>query len=429
MESADLGRLVLLALCLGLSAFFSSSETAFIALPRARLYHLVNMGRANARLVQRMVSRPERLLATVLLSNNLVNTAAASLGTAIALSLLPDNPSLAVLLATVAVTVLLLVFSETLPKTIAWNRPETLVFAYVRPLHLAELLLAPAVHILQFITNAVTSVFGITNSSADVSEAEIRSLIRAGAQTGAVEQQEADLLDKVFRFGDQQLQEIMTPRTEVVWVERGTTLERFLELYTRHSHTRFPVYEQDMENVVGFLSSKDVLLALGSGDLQPGDSVTGLLREAYFVLETRTVADTFSQMQSDGHGLALAIDEFGGISGLVTMKQMLEVIVGQVDEERGSSDTEYTRLDDHTFRLNAGLSIYQANEALPLLGLPEGDYQTVAGFILDRLGFIPEAGEILEFRNLSFKIRTMNGLRIEEVEVHVAALVEDRVKE
>ena len=427
MESDDLGRLALLVICLVLSAFFSSSETAFIALPRARLIHLLSIGRPKAELVERMIKRPERLLATVLLSNNLVNTAAAALGTAIALNLIEDD-TLAVLVATVGVTVLLLIFSETLPKTVAWNRSEALSFAYARPLSLVEFILSPAVRILQLITNLFTRLLGITNSTAEISEGEIRSLIAAGALTGAVERTEAALLDKVFRFGDQQVQEIMTPRTEIVWIEQGTTLERFLSLYAERSHTRFPVYEGDIENVIGVLSNKDVLLTLGKGEIQLKESVTGLLREAYFVPETKTVADTFAEMQRGGYGLVLTVDEFGGIAGLVTLKQMLEVIVGHVEEEGDVPEDEYTTLDENTLRLNAGMSIIQANERLNLQ-LPEGEYQTVAGFILDRLGYIPEAGEIVEYRNLKLTVRSMNGVRIEEVEVQLAAAVtEEAIK-
>ena len=427
MESADLGKLILLALCLALSAFFSSSETAFIALPRARLLHLISIGRSNAQLVERLLRRPERLLATVLLSNNLVNTAAAALGTAVALNMI-ENESLAVLVSTVGVTICLLIFSETLPKTVAWNRSEALAFAYARPLTLVEFILTPGVKVLQVITNFFTRLLGITNSSGDVSEAEIRSLIEAGAQTGAVEQTEAELLNKVFRFGDQKVQEIMTPRTEIVWVEQGMTLQNFLSLYAQHSHTRFPVYDGDMENVVGVLSNKDVLLALGQGDMELHHSVTGLLRNAHFVPETKTVADTFAEMQDAGYGLVLTVDEFGGIAGLLTLKQMLEVIVGQVDEERGEVEEEYTQLDDNTYRLNAGMTILQANDRLQL-DLPEGDYQTIAGFILDQLGYIPEPGEIVEYQSLKVTVRSMNGVRIEEVLVQQFAEVPEGVGE
>ncbi len=413
MESEDLGKLALLVVCLGLSAFFSSSETAFIALSRARLLHLISIGRRNARVVERLISHPERLLATVLLSNNLVNTAAASLGTAIALNMI-ENEGLAVIVSTVGVTLLLLIFSETLPKTVAWNRAEMLAFAYARPLTMVELALSPGVRVLQAITNAFTRIMGITNSTAEVSEGEIRTLIEVGAQTGAVEQTEAELLNKVFRFGDQKVQEIMTPRTEIVWVEQGMSLQNFLALYAQYNHTRFPVYAGDTENVVGILSNKDVLLALGRGQMELEDSVTDLLRDAYFVPETKTVADTFSEMQEGGHGLVLTVDEFGGIAGLVTLKQNLSVIVGQVDEERDEEAEEFSEIDENTYRLNASMTIISANERLNL-DLPEGDYQTVAGFILDRLGYIPEAGEILEYGSLKLTVRSMNGVRIEEV--------------
>ena len=413
MESGDLGRLALLVLCLFLSAFFSSSETAFIALSRARLLHLISIGRRNARLVEQLIARPERLLATVLLSNNLVNTAAAALGTAVALNMIP-NEGLAVMVSTVSVTLLLLIFSETLPKTVAWNRPETLAFAYARPLSVVGFVLTPGIRVLQAITNLFTRIMGITNSTAEVSEGEIRTLIEVGAQTGAVEQTEAELLNKVFRFGDQKVQEIMTPRTEIVWVEQGMVLREFLTLYAQHNHTRFPVYSGDTENVVGFLSNKDVLLALGRDEVTMDNSVTELLREAYFVPETKTVADTFSEMQQGGYGLVLTVDEFGGIAGLVTLKQMLEVIVGQVDEERDAVEEEFSEIDEDTYRLNASMTVILANERLGL-GLPEGDYQTVAGFILDQLGYIPEAGEILEYGSLKLTVRSMSGVRIEEV--------------
>ena len=220
MDSADLWKLALLLVCLVLSAFFSSSETAFIAFPRTRLIHLVSTGHARAKLVSSMIQRPERLLATVLLSNNLVNPAAAALGTAIAINLI-DNATVAVIVSTLGVTALLLVFSETLPKTLAWNRSEQVAFAVSRPLQMVEWALSPAIHVLQGITFLFTRVFGITRANANVGEQEIRTLIAVGAETGEVEPAEAALLERVFRFGDQQIREVMTPRPEIVWIEQG----------------------------------------------------------------------------------------------------------------------------------------------------------------------------------------------------------------
>ena len=415
MDISDLSRLLLLVLCLGLSGFFSASETAFIALPRARLMHLVRIGQPGAGRVGRLIQRPDKFLATVLLSNNLANTGAAVLGTALAVSLI-GNDYRAVLAATFGVTLILVVFGEAVPKTIAWHRSEKVAFAVSRPLEVAGTALAPAVRVLQGVTSVASRAMGITGSFPQIGEEEIRTLIAAGAQSGTVEVREADLLEKVFHFGDRQVREIMTPRPEIVWLERGTTLEEFLPICLEHRHTRFPVYEGTTENVVGVLGIKDVLLAMGRQRLQPQGCVTDFLRPIYFVPETKTVSSTFSEMQHGGYGLVLTVDEFGGIAGLATLKQLLEVIVGQVGEEEGSQEEAYVPLDEHTYRLDAGVGILEINEELDL-DLPVGDYQTVAGFILDKLGRIPEEGDVVEYQELRLTVKLMDGVRIDKVEL------------
>lgn len=415
METADLWRLTLLLVCLGLSGFFSASETAFVALSRVRLTHLVSIGQPGANRVAQLIQRPEKFLATVLLGNNLVNTAVAALGTAMVVSLIGNN-FVAVIVATLAVTLVLLVFGETLPKTVAWHRSEAVAFAVSRPLSLVGLTLSPAVRVLQGVSWVANRALGISGTPPQIGEQEIRTLIAAGAHSGTMEPTEAALLEKVFRFGDRQMREIMTPRPEIVLIERGTTLEKFLPLYSEHSHTRFPVYEGSMENVVGVLFSKDLLLALGEGRLRPQDSVTDFLRPVLFVPETKTVGSTFGEMQQNGYGLALTVDEFGGIAGLATLKQLLEIIVGQVSDEGEVPEEPYTPVDEHTYRLDAGMSISEINEELNF-DLPEGDYQTVAGFILDRLGRIPDEGDVVEYGDLRLTVNAMSGVKIERVEL------------
>ena len=252
--------------------------------------------------------------------------------------------------------------------------------------------------------------------ASSVTEGELRMLIDISKTVGAVDEDEADLLEKVFRFGDRQMREIMTPRPEFVMVELSTTLEEFLRVYSGHSHTRFPAYDDSMENVVGVLSSKDVLLALGQNPLKSQDSVTNMLRPAFFVPETKTVSSTFNEMQQGGNGLVLMVDEFGGIAGLATVKQLLEVIVGQVTVEDDDSEEPYIPVDENTYRLDAGAGILEIHEELDL-GLPERDYQTVAGFILDSLGRIPEEGDMVEFENLRMRVKEMNGVKVETVEL------------
>ena len=427
MDSSDVWRLALLCLCLVLSGFFSGSETALIALSRARLTHLVSIGQPGASRVARLIQRPEKFLATVLLSNNLVNTAVAVLGTSLVVTSM-GNTSEAVLLSTLGVTLVLLIFGETIPKTISWRRSETVAFAVSRPLTFVEFILTPGTRLLQALSSLCNRLLGITGAAPEIGEEEIRTLISVGAQSGVVAQNEAELLEKVFRFGDRQMREIMTPRPEIIWLERGITLENFLALYAQHSHTRFPVYEGSTENVVGILSSKDVLQALGPGKLLPQDSLAGLMRPAYFVPETKAVGDTFSEMQKTGHGLVLTVDEFGGIAGLATSKQLLEIIVGQVGDEGAAPEEVYTPLDEHTFRLDASVGIAEINDELDL-GLPEGDYQTVAGFVLDNLGRIPDRGDVVEYDSLRLTVMAMSGVRIDSVEVRRVRADQDEAQQ
>ncbi len=373
--------------------------------------HLANTGNSRAKLAARLMERPEKLLATVLLSNNLVNTAAAALGTAIAISLI-QNPNIAILVSTVGVTTLLLVFSETLPKTVAWKRSEQVAFTFARPLALVGWLLYPAIQVLQGITILFTKLIGIDSAEARSSEQEIRTLIMVGAQTGDVEASEATLLEKVFRFGDQRVMDVMTPRPQIVWVRQGTTVNQFLDMYCEHRHTRFPVYEDTIENVTGVFSVKDVLFAIGKG-LGPDDEVTNFQRPALFVPETKPVRDTFSEMQNGGHGIVLAIDEFGGIAGLATLEQLLEIIVGDVTDER--SEELYTEVSDNIYSLDARVGIGKVNDELSL-NLPEGSYKTVAGFMLERLGDIPSEGDSVQYQNLTLTVTAMSGVRIVRVE-------------
>ncbi len=427
MEAGDSWRWGVLAIFLILSAFFSASETAFIALPRARLLHLVKTRRAGAGRVSRLIQHPERFLATVLLSNNLVNTAAAVLATILVVEIIGD-PLVSALVSTIGITILLLLFCETLPKTIAWRRSEGVAFFASRPLFLVGVALSPAVSLLQWFTTMSSRALGITGSSHMVGEEEIRTLIAAGAQTGTVEADEADLLENVFRFGDWQMREVATPRTEIVWLEKGATLTEFLNVYREYSHTRFPVYEGSKENVVGILSVKDVLTRLSSDRIEPGDDVTTLLREAYIVPETKSVSDTFAEMRKARHTVALTFDEFGGIAGLATTKQLLEVIVGQVGDEGQAPEEVFTHLGGDSYLVDAAVGISEINDELGL-EIPEGDYQTLAGFMLHQLGRIPESGDSVKYGDMTITVKVMDGVRIDEVQlmrVPVGAAKESR---
>ena len=415
MDSGDLWKLILIVVCLGLSAFFSGSETAFIALQRVRLLHLQRTGKPGASRVLKLVQRPEKLLATVLLSNNLVNTAAAALATALAINLV-DNTNIAVLIATAATTILVLIIGEIIPKTVAWRRAETVSFAVARPLTILGTALWPLTQLLQLISNSFNKAFGITDVRQHLTEEEIRTVIAAGALAGAVEPIEAAMMEKVLRLGDRQVREIMTPRTEIVWIEKNTTLKDFLDIHARETHTRFPVFEEDLENVVGVLSVKDILQNMADKTIQLDSPITGVLRPAYFVPETKLAGQLFSELRQERMQMAMTVDQYGGVAGLVTLKQLTEVIVGPIGEEGEPAQEEFAAIGENIYEVDAGIAISEVNEDLGL-GIPEGDYQTLAGFVLERLGHIPHEGEVLYYRGMRLEVTKMRRLKIEQVRV------------
>ena len=408
---------VLIAIFILFSGFFSSSEAAFLSLQRTRLTYLVNNNVPGAKRVQDMINNMDRLLSTILLGNNLVNVAFTALVTALAVNWLGEGP-LALTAATVIGTTVLLILGEIIPKSVAVKKSEKMTFLYARPLKMVELSLYPVILFLQWLSRATQTIFGNEANDEDpaVTEGELRMLINIGESEGSVDSTEAARLQRVFSFGDRQIQEIVTPRPEIVWIEKGCTLSEFLAVHAEHSHTRFPVYEGSTENILGVISNKDAIVGMSKDDLRPNDDVSGYLRPAFFAPETNTISSIFDEMQKAGHNMVLTVDEFGGIGGLATLKQLLGVIVGDIGDDGSAPEEELIEIDDHTYDVNAGMAIAEINDEIGI-EIPEGDYQTVAGFILSELGYIPEIGEVVEHGRLRFVIQKMSGVKIESVQL------------
>ncbi len=413
MDSTSILYLVLFFLCLVASAFFSSAETAFISLPRTRVKHLVESGVIGAERVAKITEQPEKLLATVLLCNNLFNVAAAALGTAIAVSIWTDNENIGILVATIVVTILLLIFAEVTPKTLAIRHPERMALLYVYPLGVITKIAYPVAAGLNWIASILTGGKAKVPHSL-VSEEEIRSMISVGREEGTVEEAEAELLHKVFVFGDRTVREVMSPRPEVVWIEKGTNLADFLGIYAEHPHTRFPVYQDSFDTVVGILSIKDVLMAQANSSLDKKSVIDDLVRPVLFVPETKRITHLFAEMQSQGYPMVVVIDEFGVTSGIVTMEQLVGEIVGEMGDELVKADKDFEVIDDRTIQIDGGMHVEEANQELGL-ELPTGDYDTVAGFLLSLLGHIPREGEQLRYGNLKLAVTQMRELRIEKI--------------
>ena len=413
MSGIETVYLVIFIVCLLLSAFFSSSETAFTALQRIRVEHLVSTKVPGAARIARMMQHPEKLLSAILTGNNLVNTAAAVLATVLAVSVWGEQ---GILIATIGVTIILLVFCETTPKIIAAHNAERTAIRLARPVEVAQAVFTPAVLALSSIASRLSKMAGGEPVSRSlVSEEEIRTMISVGHKEGTVEEAEAEMLHNVFDFGDRPVREVMVPRPEVVAIEQGSTVADFLALYAESPLSRFPIYEENMDNVVGILSIKDVLMALAKGTIDNQSVIDDLIRPSYFTPETKHINELFAEMRDNNYRMAVIVDEYGGTAGVVSLSRLVEEIVGQVGDELASVEKEYEAINEYTFQIDGSMRIEEANEEMEL-ELPEGeDYETVAGFILNLLGHIPRRGEQLKYKGLKIVITKMRGLKIEEV--------------
>ncbi|MFC2034815.1 hemolysin family protein [Chloroflexota bacterium] len=413
MSSTEALYLVLLFVCLLFSAFFSGSETAFIALQKIRLDHSVNTKVRGADRVTKIIQRPEKFLSTVLLGNTFVNIAAAALATTLAVSIWGEQWG--VLIATIGLAIILLIFCETTPKTIAVQHAERISLAFARPIEVLSWLLTPFVVVLSWVASRLGKLLGGTPMPRSlVTDEEIRTMISVGHKEGAVEEAEAKMLDKVFDFGDRPVREVMVPRPEVVCIEQGSRIADFFVLYAQSPLSRFPVFQENMDNVVGILSIKDVLMAQAKGTINNESVIDELVRPAYFTPETKRINELFAEMRDTNYQMAVVVDEFGGTAGIVSITRLVEEIVGPVGDELAAVEKEYEVINEYTFEIDGGMRIEEANEEMGL-ELPEGDYETVAGFVLSLLGYIPRPNEQLRYQDLKLVIIEMRGVKIEKI--------------
>jgi len=403
----------ILVICLVLSAFFSGSETAFISIQRFRLEHLVSTKVSGASRVAKMIEKPERFLSNVLLGNTLVNAAAAAIATAIAVHLWGEQ---GIIIATIALTVILLIFCEATPKTVAAQHAERLSLILARPLQFISWVFTPFVIALGWMAAGFTRIVGGTPVPRSIiSDEEIRTMISVGRKEGTVEEAEAKMLHKVFDFGDRPVDEVMVPRLEVASLQHGSTISDFLKLYAELPMSRFPVYKESMDNVVGILSVKDVLMARAKGTISNESTINDLVRPAYFAPESKHIDELFVEMRDNNYRMAVVVDEYGGTAGIVSLTRLVEEIVGEVGDELAGLEKDYEIINDYTFQIDGSMRIDEANEEMEL-DLPEGeDYETVAGFILSLLGHIPRRNEQLRYRGLKIVITEMKGQKIEKI--------------
>jgi putative hemolysin len=382
---------------------------------RMRVKHLLSNDIKFADILDSFQKQPGIFLSAILLGNTLVVIAATSVGTIIAVGIFGEG--LGAVVATIVLTIVILVFCEVIPKTIAAHNNEKLALAYSIPVQLLIWILYPFVWPLNKIGAGFTRMIRDTGEiRPTVDEAEIRTAIDVGEAEGVWKETEADMIHKAFEFPDRPVKDVVQPRTEVSFIEEGTRLDEFLKIYSEHPHSRFPVYSDTPDNVIGMLTVKDVLMAMAKNEIRPEDPIDGLVRQAYFVPETKRLGEMLAEMRNHNYHTAIVIDEFGGVAGVANLEHLAAEIMGSIGDEMTVNEKEITPIDANTYEVDGGLRVEEANDELDL-DLPAGEYDTVAGFILSHLGRIPRQGEHFKYRDLKIAITELANRKIERITI------------
>jgi CBS domain containing-hemolysin-like protein len=427
-------RLLLVVALVLLNGMFVAAEFAIVTVRRTRVEALAERGNPLARLTLRAIGDVNNYLAATQLGITMASIGLGFVGEPVLAALLEpvfedifgetlaglSAHAVAVFIAFALITGLHIVLGELTPKSLALFRPERVSLFTVPPTEAFRIIFWPVIWILNGLANAILRPFGLRAAEGgahSVHTAEdISLLVAESAEAGALEQGEAQLLSGVFSFGDRRVNEVMVPRTEVVWLQRDATVSDFYETFSATPHSRFPVYGKNQDDVVGIVGIKDVLRGIAENQLSDDSPIAFAMRTAMFSPETKFVGPLFFEMQRAGHQMAVIVDEYGGTSGVVTLEMLLEELVGYVSDELRPHEDEFVTVDENTFQIDGGMTITDANEEMDL-ELPEGEYETVGGFVLAHLGYIPTEGEFFAYNGLQISITRMTGRKIEEVTV------------
>jgi len=404
------GAAVLLVLLL-LSAFFSSSEIAMFSLASHRLENLAEEGRRGSRTLLQLKQDPHRLLVTILVGNNLVNIAMSSIATGL-LTYYIGNGSVAVVIATIGITALVLLFGESAPKSYAIDHTEAWALRIARPLKLAEYVLWPLIVLFDFLTRAVNRVTGGQSAieTSYVTRQEIRDIIETGEREGVLDEEEREMLQRTLRFNRTIAKEIMTPRLDMTAVPVDASIDEAIETCVQSGHARLPVYEGSLDNVIGIVHIRDLVRDNTFGESPADVDLEDVIEPTLHVPESKNVDDLLTEMREERLHMVIVIDEFGTTEGLVTMEDLTEEIVGEILE--GEEEVPIDRLGNDAAIVKGEVNVDEVNEALGI-DLPEGEeFETIAGFIFNRAGRLVESGEVIAYDGLEIRVEQVENTRI-----------------
>lgn len=423
-------QFILILLLTLLNAFFASAEMAIVSVNRNRIKMLADDGNKKASLLADLLEEPNKFLSTIQVGITLAGffssaSAATGISEVIGASLsqlgIPYAQSISIIVITLLLSYVTLVFGELVPKRIALQKSEQMAMLSVRPIVFVSKFAKPFVKLLSLSTNLLLRVIGMSDTDLEekVSREEIKSLVDAGEEYGVINQIEKEMINSIFDFDDKLAKEVMTPRTEVYMINSKLPLS--IEELLEENYSRIPVYEGDIDNIIGILYLKDFLHEAYQVGFENVDIKT-LLHRPYFVPECKNIDQLFKELQKSKKHLAVLIDEYGGFSGIVTIEDLIEEVMGDINDEYDDDDPVIRKIDNDTYIVNGLISIKELNDKLHLnLDEETEDYDTLGGFLINQIDYIPSETEecMVEYENLLFKVECVKDKRIETVKIHI----------
>ena len=423
-----LSQIIILLILILLNAFFAASEIAFISLNDAKIEKQAKEGNKKAKQIEKMLKSPSKFLATIQIGITLagfLSSAFASEAFADKLAPILNSwmpfvslgvwKSISIIFITIILSFFTLVFGELVPKRLAMKNYEKISFATIGIIRAISIVTAPFVKLLTVVTNAISKLFGVgENEEEIVTEEEIKMMVDQGEESGTIKEEEKELINNVFEFNDITVSEIMTHRKDIFAVDINISNEGLLEELSKeeYRYTRIPAYDATRDEIKGILYVKDVLKNINKKSFR----VKNVVKDAYFISQNRLINEVFKELQKNKMQIAIIVDEYGGTAGLITMEDILEELVGDIFDEYDKIEEEYTKIDENTYILSGGMAIFDVNKLLDAK-IPEGDYDTIAGYLQEKLGRTPKDGEnpILETEMVTYKVEDYEDKRILKV--------------
>ncbi len=413
MDTHLLIRFIVLILLLALSAFFSSAETALTTVNKIKLKTMVDDGNKKALRALNVASRPKKMLSAILIGNNVVNLSASSLATTLAIDIFG---SVGAGIATGILTLLILIFGEITPKSLATLNSTSLSLLFAPVIGFLMWLLTPVITIVNFLSGIIIKLFGIDPDFKDetITEEEIRTMVDVSHESGAIEGDERTMIHKVFDFSDACAKEVMIPRIDMTMVDADISYEDLIAVFKEDMYTRIPVCEPHTENIIGIVNMKDFLGVFPSQDF----NVKNYIRDVYYTFEMKNVSDLFDEMREESATVSIVLDEYGDLSGMITMEDLLEEIVGEIRDEYDEDEEDpIIKLSEREYQVLGSMNLEDLCDIIPL-GFTSEDYDTIGGYIVGAFDHFPNAGETYVSENgaiirvLSVEKKRITKLRI-----------------